>query len=538
MVVCIILLLCNSTPVFAISREELNNVVAETSKEVLDTVENPQVGFIGGEWLIIGLARSNSEISQSYYDLYYKNLENYVKQCKGNLHDTKYTEYSRVVTALTAMGKDPVNVAGYNLLEPLGDFEKTKAQGINGSIFALIALDSGNYNIPINHSAKVQATREMYVNDILSKQLGDGGFALFGNTTDPEVTGMALQALSKYMDNEKVKNAVDKAIVRLSEMQAENGGYYCFGEENAESIAQMIMALCELGIDIKDSRFVKEGNTLVDNLMTFYREGEGFAHVTSDKAVNAMSTEQAFYALVNVQRIRNGQSSLYRMADNKSMSRNSQVLENDFGLEGLTGRNENVKVPPVVLPQKTFEDTVKHPYRHAITELASRRIISGVSEKRFQPDSAITRAQFAAIVVKSLGLPIKSKGQFQDVSKDSMFAPYIDTAFSYGIIQGVTANTFLPNKTITKQEAAVMLMNAAKLCGQNTEFSNEEIRDILAQFSDYTHTADWARNGLAFCYKDGILSEEDIFIHPLDVVTRADIANMVVLLLQKAELIQ
>ena len=71
-----------------------------------------------------------------------------MKEHEGNLHDKKYTEYSRVIVALTAIGKNPADVAGYNLLTPLGDYEKTIWQGMNGPIWALIALDSGNYDMP------------------------------------------------------------------------------------------------------------------------------------------------------------------------------------------------------------------------------------------------------------------------------------------------------------------------------------------------------------------------------------------------------
>lgn len=97
---------------------------------------------------------SDAAVPQSYWDNYYSNLENYVKAHNGVLHSRKYTEYSRVVLALTAIGKEPSNVAGYNLLTPLGDYDKTIQQGINGPIWALLALDSGNYAMPVNAEAK------------------------------------------------------------------------------------------------------------------------------------------------------------------------------------------------------------------------------------------------------------------------------------------------------------------------------------------------------------------------------------------------
>ena len=179
-------------------------------------------------------------------------------------------------------------MAGYNLLTPLGDFSKTIWQGINGPVWALIALDSGNYAMPQNSDASTQATRQMYIDEILSRQLTDGGFSLMGGTTaadsgnqisDPDITGMALQALAKYQDQLKVKEATEKALACLSKMQKDNGGFASWGTANSESCVQVIVALTELGISLDDVRFVKNGNTLEDNLLTFYRVGKRlYAH--------------------------------------------------------------------------------------------------------------------------------------------------------------------------------------------------------------------------------------------------------------------
>ena len=142
------------------------------------------------------------------------------------LHERKYTEYSRVILALTAIGRDPSKVAGYNLLMPLGDFEKTIWQGLNGPIWALIALDSGNYEIPKNPAAKTQATRQLYIDEILNSQMKGGGWSLTGTgDSDVDISAMALQALAKYQDQKAVKTATDKALTYLSKVQDSKGGY-------------------------------------------------------------------------------------------------------------------------------------------------------------------------------------------------------------------------------------------------------------------------------------------------------------------------
>ena len=105
----------------AVTQGDLQKAVDESAAYMLNAVKDPQVGSIGGEWAVLGLARSGYNVPQSYYDKYLRTVESYVKACGGNLHDKKYTEYSRVIVTLSSIGADPSNVAGYNLLTPLGD---------------------------------------------------------------------------------------------------------------------------------------------------------------------------------------------------------------------------------------------------------------------------------------------------------------------------------------------------------------------------------------------------------------------------------
>ena len=119
-----------AVPSFAAS--SVQSEVQGSAAYMVSAVKAPEVGSISGEWAIIGLARSGYAVPANYYEDYYARVEKYVKNCSGVLHERKYTEYSRVILALTAIGRDPSKVAGYNLLMPLGDFEKTIWQGLNG----------------------------------------------------------------------------------------------------------------------------------------------------------------------------------------------------------------------------------------------------------------------------------------------------------------------------------------------------------------------------------------------------------------------
>lgn len=292
----------------------MTEIIQSTGDYLYNGITDPTYGTVGGEWLILGLARSNLEIPEEYFETYFENVSAYTAQQGGVLHAKKYTEYSRVILAVTAIGKDPSDVGGYNLLQPLADFEQTVFQGINGPAFALLALDSGNYEIPENTVGSTQATRDLYVDYIISAQLENGGWSLMGGEAEIDLTAMALQALAKYQDRKDVKDAIEKGLTILSSRQNENGGYQfnATEPESSESISQTIVALSELGIPLDDPRFVKNGNTLVDALLRFRQEDGGFSHLL-DGASDLLATEQAFYALVAADRAARGESSLYTM---------------------------------------------------------------------------------------------------------------------------------------------------------------------------------------------------------------------------------
>lgn len=276
----------------------------------LNSLGTPTVNSIGGEWMVIGLARSGYEIPDAYYD----NVVAFVRENineKQQLHHAKSTENSRLILALTALGKDVTNVDGHNLLLGLTDMEYLLKQGINGPIWALIAFDSGNYSIPVGNF-----TRETLIETILAAQLPDGGWALTGETSDPDMTGMALQALATYYaENELVKASVDKALITLSQMQAADGSFASIDGPSSESIAQVIVALTALEIDPdQDARFIKNGNSVWDALLTYYIPGGGFRHVP-DGELDGMSTEQGYYAMTAYYRMLEKKTSLYDMTD-------------------------------------------------------------------------------------------------------------------------------------------------------------------------------------------------------------------------------
>lgn len=534
------LLLQFAVPAFAAADSRVAPDISKTASYVYSLVKSPQVGSIGGEWAVLGLARSGYTVPNEYYQNYYATLEEYVKACKGVLHEKKYTEYSRVIVALTAIGKDPTNVAGYNLLTPLSDYDKTIWQGLNGPIWALIALDAGNYAMPKNTSATTQATRQMYVDRILACELPDGGWSLTGGTSasanetsDADITGMALQALAKYQDQSAVKTATEKALACMSKMQGAAGGFASWETSNSESDVQMLVALCELGISLDDGRFVKNGKTILDDLLTYYQSDGSFRHTLDGVGSNQMATEQGLYALVAVSRAQGGKNSLYRMSDAISIGTGTTTGKG----EGLKGKNADVKAAAIKYPGKTFADISGHKNQPAIEALAARGIINGINDTSFAPNDTISRAEYAAIVVRSLSLVQKANGKFPDVPSGAWYAGAVGTANVYGIVNGTSDTTFEPYGAITREQAAAMTARAAKLCGMETGYDTASIRDMLAQFGDYVTSSPWARESLAFCYDKGVLDNTDLNIRPQQAILRCEVAQMLYNLLGSANLL-
>lgn len=308
-------------------KKSVSQVMAETSAYMRATDTNPSVG---SEWYVLGLARGGLSLKEKYFSTYYNHTANYIEEKKGILTNTsKYTEYSKRVLVLTAEGKDARNVGGYNLFKYISDLSLVKEQGLNGPIWALLAVNCHpEYSFPDNPSAKEQNSEAALVNFLLQSELSGGGWALMGSNADSDVTGMTLQALAPYYHKagyENVTAAIDRGLARLSEMQNDSGGYSTMGVETEESCAQVITALCSLGIDPEtDSRFIKGGHWTIENLLTYHISGSGFMHVKAGAGNNGgaaagtldgMATEQGYYALVAYQRMKDRKTSLYDMSD-------------------------------------------------------------------------------------------------------------------------------------------------------------------------------------------------------------------------------
>ena len=301
-----------------------DKVYADTKKYIQNNVPAPVVASDRGEWAVLGLARAGVELSEAYIAAYYEKVVAYVKANIGSdgvlvdpeSHNPTVTDNERIILALTAIGKDPANVGDKNLLAALQDrnimqVTNTSDTDINGLVFGLLALNSGNY------------TQDSYwlVQAILTQQNEDGSWSSSADTKpvgDVDMTAMALQALAPYYnegDDTTVNAAVDKALQWLS------AKYKGTGYTSAESCAQVVVALSALQLNANsDSSFVKtvDGaptSVLGDLLRYYLGESQGFKHAASGKTADQKATEQALYAMAAYERYCRRTNALYDMTD-------------------------------------------------------------------------------------------------------------------------------------------------------------------------------------------------------------------------------
>lgn len=290
---------------------------------IQSAVSAPVVSYLFGEWAVLGQARAKVPLSEAYIAAYYEKVVAYVQKNMGadgvlvdpESRNPTVTDNERIILALTAIGKDPANVGGENLLKALQNKDimkvtDTSNTDINGLVMGLLALNSRNYTS--DTSWLVQA--------VLAQQNEDGSWSASADTKpvgDVDMTAMALQALAPYhkdSGNETVNTAVEKALNWLS-------GKYRSGYDSSESCAQVVIALSALNLDANtDARFTKtvEGKTLsvLGNLLQYrVAENGGFKHQFADKAVNEMATEQALCAMAAYARFTEKANALYDMTD-------------------------------------------------------------------------------------------------------------------------------------------------------------------------------------------------------------------------------
>jgi len=186
-----------------------------------------------------------------------------------------------------------------------------------------------------------------------------------------------------------------------------------------------------------------------------------------------------------------------------------------------------------------FDDVEKHWAKDAINDMGSRLVVNGIGNNNYNPSSDITRAEFAAIIVRALGLePGAGNNSFSDVSSKNWYCEYTETAASYGLILGYNDSSFGPNDKITREQAMAILARAMEITDLETSVEDSEISSLLSSFADASDISGYAKNSVAISLETDIVNgTSSTSIDPKDYVTRAEVAAMMQRLLQKSGLI-
>ena len=412
-----------------------------------------QAGTTAGDWFPIGLGRLEIKDNQSgYLAVISDNVQKRYDDPSGKKLDAaKATEWQRISLAILASGGNPRAVGEdrngdgradidliadgtYNRVDENGNGIIGK-QGINGFIWGLIALDSMYYEIPEN----AFYSRDDLILNILNRQLPDGGWDLREEKADPDMTGMAIQALAPYYNSEKeytyvnknlnpdgtpitkkVRTAVDEALRCLSKIQKEDGDFETWGMTNAESCVQVLVALCSLGIDpFTTGEFIKNGKTVFDGLLKYQTESGGFTHSFVNDAENpsavagepnTMASEQALYAMASVERFLTGKRRLYDFRPEQSEELKAQIVKVEAQIETLTQTSKTEEIRAVYNAYLEIEGTERS-YVKNYKKLSELLALAGIE---YEEEEIHYNSGDAGVVV-----PIE---EFTDVDKQAVNA--------------------------------------------------------------------------------------------------------------------
>lgn len=264
---------------------------SENSDEVQEWIngELTEKAGISSEWYILSLAQSGAYGFSSYENAL---LDYLSKNDVGSA-----SSILKYALCLSAVGSDSEYIS-FALSDSVGE------QGIMSYVFGLHLLNNGYVCGGF--------TAEQITDLLLSLQNSDGGWGVAGTASDVDVTAMTLQAIAPYYTkNDNVKNAVDGALSLLSERQLSDGDFSSYGTANPESTAQVVIALCSLGIDpAADARFIKNGSTLFDGMEKYLLPDGSFCHKLNGDT-SGTATVQALTAYVSYLRLCEGKAGLY-----------------------------------------------------------------------------------------------------------------------------------------------------------------------------------------------------------------------------------
>lgn len=370
------------------------------NESLLDKGLVESAGTYNADWYAIGSKRLTADGENADY------LAALYKKILINVNDStsktfKVTDIHRNILATIALGGDPTkikNQSGSSEINLLSDFVYNRglvtslgSQGIPGWIWGLIALDSMQYNVP----GGSYYSRDDLIVEILKQQTITNGFALTGTLSDPDMTAMAVQALSPYYNSEKtytyirtadkttvtktVGQIINEALTKLSSMQQDSGDYKSWGQSSAETGAQVALALCCLGIDPqKDVRFIKNGNTLLDGILLYSISDGGFSHTLPAIKSNSVSSEQILYTMSAILRQMKNMRKLYDFRQEQTTSTKSLISQFNNAVNTITEKTTKSELLAILAIYNSIVDNERM-YVYNYSVLTNALIKSGIS---------------------------------------------------------------------------------------------------------------------------------------------------------------
>ena len=366
---------------------------AKSDENLINNEYLSLAGTTPGDWYVIGLSRLGKDDNYEGYlaVIAEKIKERYTEP--GRLSAAKSTEWHRISLAVLAGGGNPENIGGENLIAD-GTYDRGKTaslgkQGINGWIWGLITLDSIAYEIPDG----AFYSREDIITEIISKELSGGGFTLTGEVADPDITAMAIQSLAPYYNDEKtyeingksvsVREVIDRALEKLSELQTDDGDFLSWGTKNVESTDQVVVALCSLGIDpLSDSRFIKNGKTLLDGILLYRMPDGGFIHSKTYDAdnptslpdsSNSMAGEQTLYTMAALLRREKGMRTLYDFRPEQSSALKARISDLQTEIAKISSKTEKGTIEKLLSDYYSITETERrYVYNYYLLSTAAK----------------------------------------------------------------------------------------------------------------------------------------------------------------------
>lgn len=290
---------------------------ADDAQEIIDSIIEYHLASSGSadvqDWIDTSLA-DGAGVSSEWYIIALMQDEEYDLSVYREAL-LRYLSENRVISAATAQKYAFIlkSIGGGEDYVSSTAKDSIGTQGIMSYVWGLHLLNNGC----ISGSFTVDSV----VRQILSMQLDDGGWAVQGEISDVDVTSMTVQTLAPYYkSDDSVRTSVDAAVTFLSARQLDDGDYASYGVPNPESTAQVVIAMTSLGIDcMNDTRFIKNGMTLLDGMMKYALPDGGFSH-SYGGAQNNMAVSQVYLALSAYLGMLDGDDGIYILHDDSVMA--------------------------------------------------------------------------------------------------------------------------------------------------------------------------------------------------------------------------